>query len=108
MGDLWHAGQRDEALPVEGDGLRSLTKPAVANYRGLELAEMGRAMLDQRPHRADGALALQALAVMTSILDAATEGRKIKVQESCERPRRWLQPKLETCSGLEAEPRDFG
>jgi hypothetical protein len=73
MGDLWHGGQCDEALPVEGDGLRPLTKPTVANFRGLGLAEMGRAMLDQRPHRADGGLALHALAVVTSILEAATE-----------------------------------
>jgi hypothetical protein len=32
------------------------------------------------------ALALHALAVMTSILEAATEGRKVKIRESCERP----------------------
>jgi predicted dehydrogenase len=64
-----------------------LSKPAHANYRGLGLADMARAIFEGRPHRADGALALHALAVMTGILDAAADGRKVGVTAPCERPR---------------------
>jgi hypothetical protein len=69
---------------------------------------MGRAMLDQRPHRADGALALRALAFMTSILEAATEGRKVKVQESSERPPALAAAETRDLLRARGEPRDFG
>jgi predicted dehydrogenase len=64
-----------------------LSKPVHANYRGLGLADMARAIVEGRPHRADGALALHALAVMTGMLDAASEGRKVDIAARCERPR---------------------
>jgi hypothetical protein len=64
-----------------------LSKPVHANYRGLGLADMARAIIEDRSHRADGALALHALAVMTGMLDAAAEGRKVNIAVQCERPR---------------------
>jgi predicted dehydrogenase len=63
-----------------------LSKPVHANYRGLGLADMARAIIEGRPHRADGALALHALAVMTGMLDAAAAGRKVDIAAPCERP----------------------
>ena len=62
-----------------------LSKPAHANYRGLGLAEMARAIVEGRPHRAGGKLALHALAVMTGMLEAAAEGRKVVIAVPCER-----------------------
>jgi predicted dehydrogenase len=64
-----------------------LSKPAHANYRGLGLADMARAIIEGRPHRADGALALHALAVMTGILEAAAGRRKVDITAPCKRPR---------------------
>jgi predicted dehydrogenase len=64
-----------------------LSKPLYANYRGLGLADMARAINENRLHRADGALALHALAVMIGILDAAAQGRKVDITAPCERPR---------------------
>jgi predicted dehydrogenase len=64
-----------------------LPKPLHANYRGLGLADMARAIIEGRPHRADGALAFHALAVMTGMVDAAAEGRKVDIMAPCERPR---------------------
>jgi predicted dehydrogenase len=61
-------------------------KPAHANYRGLGLAEMARAISDKRPHRANGDLALHVLAIMVGILEAATERRHVKIVHPCERP----------------------
>jgi len=61
-------------------------KPVHANYRGLGLADMARAIADQRPHRANGELSLHVLAVMAGLLEAANEGKRVKIAETCERP----------------------
>lgn len=60
--------------------------PRVANYRGLGLAEMARAIQDGRPHRASGEVARHVLAVMAGILDAATGGGRVAIDRPCERP----------------------
>jgi predicted dehydrogenase len=61
-------------------------EPRHANYRGLGLADMARGIVDGRPHRADGEVALHVLAAMVGILEAATEGRRVTIAESRERP----------------------
>lgn len=61
-------------------------KPVHANYRGLGLAEMARAILDKRPHRANGELALHVVHVMAGILEAAAKGKRVAVKHSLERP----------------------
>lgn len=60
--------------------------PTVANYRGLGLAEMARAIGEGRPHRANGDLALHVLAVMAGILDSAVSGKPVAITDGCERP----------------------
>jgi predicted dehydrogenase len=62
------------------------TGPKFANDRGLGLADMARAIIDGRPHRASGDIALHVLAVMAGILEAATEGRRTPIALRCERP----------------------
>lgn len=61
-------------------------KPWTANYRGLGLADMARGITDNRPHRANGEIALHVLAVMEGMVQAATENRRVKIEQSCERP----------------------
>jgi predicted dehydrogenase len=60
--------------------------PHIANYRGLGLAEMARAIAENRPHRANGEVGLHVLAVMAGILEAATERRRVDIAQSCDRP----------------------
>jgi predicted dehydrogenase len=60
--------------------------PHEANYRGLGLAEMARAIAEGRPHRANGEVALHVLEVMAKILQAATEKRAMEIQRLCARP----------------------
>ena len=60
--------------------------PKVANYRGLGLADMARGILDGRPHRANGDVALHVLRVMAGALEAATEGRAVNIADPCARP----------------------
>jgi len=61
-------------------------EPQHANYRGLGLADMARGVLDGRPHRANGEIALHVLAVMAALLTAATERRLVGIEQGCERP----------------------
>jgi predicted dehydrogenase len=60
--------------------------PTQANYRGLGLAEMARAIAEGRPHRANGEVALHVLEVMAKILEAATEKRAMEIHHPCARP----------------------
>ncbi len=61
-------------------------KPQHANYRGLGLADMARGVLDHRPHRANGDIALHVLAIMAGILEAAAEKRLVAIRQDCIRP----------------------
>ena len=61
-------------------------EPLHANYRGLGLADMARAIKDNRPHRANGDVGLHVLAVMLGILEAADKGRRISITQGCEKP----------------------
>jgi predicted dehydrogenase len=91
-GDLLIAGKDEDWRTIStvaktfGKNNWPATGPKFANDRGLGLADMARAIVDGRPHRASGDLALHALAVMQGILDAASEGRRAVVAPSCERP----------------------
>lgn len=60
--------------------------PQHANYRGLGLADMARAIKDNRPHRANGDVGLHVLAVMVGVLEAATERRRVVIDQDCARP----------------------
>jgi len=78
--------------------------PEYANYRGLGLADMARGIKDKRPHRANGEIALHVLAVMSGILEAATEGRRVTIEPRCERPGPLLEAEA---SGLLKEGREW-
>jgi predicted dehydrogenase len=91
-GDLLIAGQNEEWRTIRTDdktfGAKNwpVTAPKFANDRGLGLADMARAIVDDRPHRASGDIALHVLAVMAGILEAATEGRRAAISPACARP----------------------
>ena len=61
-------------------------EPKHANYRGLGLADMARAIKDNRPHRANGDVGLHVLAVMAGILEAAEMGKRVAIKHGCEKP----------------------
>jgi predicted dehydrogenase len=56
------------------------------NYRGLGLADMAAAIVEDRPHRASGALALHVLEIMEALLASAEGGRAVEITSTCERP----------------------
>lgn len=54
--------------------------------RGIGLADMAQAILSGRPHRASGALAYHALDVMEAFFDSSSQGKRIAVESTIERP----------------------
>ena len=59
---------------------------ADANYRSLGVADMAHAILDGRPHRASGELALHVLEVMEAFETASKEGRPVAIVTPVTRP----------------------
>jgi predicted dehydrogenase len=64
-----------------------VTQPyADGNYRSLGVADMAQGILDNRPHRANGDLALHVLEVMEAFETASREGRTIDIKTPVQRP----------------------
>jgi predicted dehydrogenase len=91
-GDLLIAGKDEDWRTIHTDsktfGKKNwpATTAKFANDRGLGLADMARAIVDKRAHRANGEVALHVLAVMAGILEAAKEGRRAEISQACDRP----------------------
>ena len=91
-GDLMIAGKDQDWRAIRTDektfGVKNwpVAAPKFANNRGVGLADMARAIIDRRPHRANSEIGLHVLAVMAGIIEAATEGQRVLVSHSCERP----------------------
>ncbi len=65
----------------------AVTQPyADGNYRSLGVADMALGILDNRPHRANGDLALHVLEVMEAFEHAARDGRTVEIKTPVERP----------------------
>ncbi len=72
-------GAEWQSVPVE--------KPyADGNYRSLGVADMAQGILDNRPHRANGDLALHVLEVMEAFETASRDGRTIDIKTPVTRP----------------------
>jgi predicted dehydrogenase len=59
---------------------------ADGNYRSLGVADMAQGILDNRPHRANGDLALHVLEVMEAFAIASVEGRTVDIKTPVQRP----------------------
>ena len=55
-------------------------------FRSIGVADMATAILNDRPHRASGALAFHVLEVMEAFQTSADEGRRVKIESRVERP----------------------
>jgi predicted dehydrogenase len=64
----------------------SLTHAYAENSRGLGAADMAWALVENRPHRASGELALHVLDLMSSFQEASESGCYVHVGTTCERP----------------------
>jgi predicted dehydrogenase len=59
---------------------------ANGNFRSIGAADMAHAIIEGRPHRASGELALHVLEVMLAVEQASREGRRVMIQSRPERP----------------------
>lgn len=59
---------------------------ADGEFRSIGIADMAAAILEDRPHRASGALALHVLEVMEAFQKSADEGRRIAIESRVDRP----------------------
>lgn len=64
----------------------TLSRPYADNTRGIGVADMARAILTGRPHRASGALACHVLEVMHAFEQSSETGTAIEIQTQPERP----------------------
>jgi predicted dehydrogenase len=64
----------------------ALTRPYTEDFRGIGVADMARALLSGRPHRACGALAGHVLEVMHAFECASRGGRQIEIESHPPRP----------------------
>jgi len=55
-------------------------------FRSIGVADMAAAILNDRPHRASGALAFHVLEVMEAFQTSANDGRRVKIESRVERP----------------------
>jgi predicted dehydrogenase len=79
--ELRKRGREEQWTPVP------VTQPyADGNYRSLGVADMAQGILDNRPHRANGDLALHVLEVMEAFAIASREGRTIDIKTPVSRP----------------------
>jgi predicted dehydrogenase len=58
----------------------------VADYRMVGVFDMACAIAQDRPHRANGDLALHVLEVMEALERSSVEGRRLRIETICERP----------------------
>ncbi|XEC95613.1 Gfo/Idh/MocA family protein [Paenibacillus tarimensis] len=63
-----------------------LTHGNTGNNRGIGVADMARAIMEDRPHRANGEMAYHVLEAMHGFHDASREGKHYTMQSTCERP----------------------
>ncbi|SEO90119.1 Gfo/Idh/MocA family protein [Paenibacillus sp. OV219] len=73
-----------------------LTHGNTDNNRGIGVADMARAIVEGRTHRANGAMAYHVLEAMHGFHDASRDGKHYTMESTCERP--------EAMPVLESEP----
>jgi len=76
----FRAGTQDwETVPLDG-------VPYAENSRGVGVADMARAIIDRRKHRASGALAAHVLDCMLAFEESSKSGKAVAITQRCERP----------------------
>ena len=70
------------------DGFQIVPKPFIytENSRSIGIADMAKAIVDGRPHRASCELARHVIEIMFAFERSSAEGRKVAINSRCERP----------------------
>jgi predicted dehydrogenase len=73
-------------VPAEWQAVPTTLPYADGNFRSLGVADLAAAILDNRPHRASGELALHVLEVMEGFAKASDAGHPVEMSTTVERP----------------------
>ena len=85
--DVWkHHLPCIEIHGTEGSIFVPCSHPYAGGGRGLGVADLAQAVIDDRPHRCNGELAYHVLDLMHAFHDASDEKRFVDIESSCERP----------------------
>lgn len=60
--------------------------PFIENMRGLGVADMARAIREDKPHCANGEMTFHVVDVMSSLLKSSDKGKRIELKSKCARP----------------------
>lgn len=73
------------------DGFQSVPLPFIytQNSRSIGIADMAKAIVDGRPHRASSELARHVIEIMFAFERSSAEGRKVAIESTCQRPAPW-------------------
>jgi len=64
----------------------ALTHAYSKNSRGIGVADMAHAIMNDRPHRCDGRLAYHVLEIMHAFEKSSEEGQTVELESTCEQP----------------------
>ena len=73
-------------INIRTQSSRANESPTNANYRGVGLAEMIYSIQNKKKHRCNGNLSLHVLNIIDAIHNSAKKGKKVKINQLCERP----------------------
>ena len=73
-------------INIRSQSSRANESPTNANYRGVGLSEMISSIQKKKLHKCSGNLSLHVLNIIDAIHNSAKKGKKIKINQLCERP----------------------
>ena len=73
-------------INIRSQSSRANESPTNANYRGVGLSEMISSIQKKKLHKCNGNLSLHVLNIIDAIHNSAKKGKKVKINQLCERP----------------------
>ena len=73
-------------INIRSQSSRANESPTNANYRGVGLSEMISSIQKRKLHKCNGNLSLHVLSIIDAIHNSAKKGKKVKINQICERP----------------------
>ena len=73
-------------INIRSQSSRANESPTNANYRGVGLSEMISSIQKRKLHKCNGNLSLHVLNIIDAIHNSAKKGKKVKINQLCERP----------------------
>ena len=83
-------------INIKSQSSRANESPTNANYRGVGLSEMIRAIQNKKIHKCNGDLSLHVLSIIDAIHNSAKKNKIIKIKYQCKKPAIFLQKEIKS------------